>query len=159
MKIIITKKGFDKLNNELNELIRVERPQAYQLLEETRPIGVSDEFPPEYLQAIECQDRIERKINDLQLILSDCVLWDKSMISYNSYGDYKVGFGATVTFVNTETNVNKTYTIVSTYETDINNGLISIQAPFVKEMLGLTFNDYFEYNDNEYEIVDIKYSL
>ena len=27
------------------------------------------------------------------------------------------------------------------------------------EMLGLTFNDYFEYNDNEYEIVDIKYSL
>ena len=112
MKTIITKKGFDKLNNELNELIRVERPQAYQLLEETRPIGVSDEFPPEYLQAIECQDRIERKINDLQLILSDCVLWDKSMISYNSYGDYKVGFGATVTFVNTETNVNKTYTIV-----------------------------------------------
>ena len=85
---------------------------------------------------------LKEKINDLQLILSDCVLWDKSMISYNSYGDYKVGFGATVTFVNTETNVNKTYTIVSTYETDINNGLISIQAPFVKEMLGLTFNDY-----------------
>ena len=30
MKTIITKKGFDKLNNELNELIRVERPLAYQ---------------------------------------------------------------------------------------------------------------------------------
>ena len=51
------------------------------------------------------------------------------------------------------------YYLPQYHETDINNGLISIQAPFVKEMLGLTFNDYFEYNDTEYEIVDIKYSL
>lgn len=61
MTIIITRKGYDKLSNELNELVHNERPKAYQMLEETRPIGVSDEFPPEYLQAIDFQNRIEKK--------------------------------------------------------------------------------------------------
>ena len=81
------------------------------------------------------------------------------MICYNEKGNYKIGFGATVTFINTETEEIKRYTIVSTYESDISNGLISIQAPFVKEMIGLSLNDYFEYNDNEYEIINIQYSL
>lgn len=159
MTIIITRKGYDKLSNELNELVHNERPKAYQMLEETRPIGVSDEFPPEYLQAIDFQNRIEKKISDLQDILRNSRIFEKTMICYNEKGNYKIGFGATVTFINTETEEIKRYTIVSTYESDISNGLISIQAPFVKEMIGLSLNDYFEYNDNEYEIINIQYSL
>lgn len=153
--MIITKQGYDKVTKELNTLIQTERPKISQLLEDTRPIGVSDEFPPEYLQALDSQNRLEKKITSLNDILINSVIFEKSMIKDNS----KIGFGATVTFVNLDTDLEKTYKIVSSYESDIENGLISIQAPFTKEMIGLSLNEIFEYNDVEYEVISINYVL
>ena len=153
MSIMLTKQGFEKINNELKKLIEVDRPIASQMLADTRPVGVVEDNP-EYLQAIDNQDRIEKKIMDLRNIINDCVIFTKEMCKPNV-----VSFGATVKFVNCDTNEIKQYTIVSMYESDINNGLISVQSPFIRSMFGARIGEYFEFNDAEYLIIDINYSL
>ena len=100
MSRIITRKGLEKITEELNHLLKVERPSACQFVEDTRPIGVVEDNP-EYLLAIENQDKIERKIAELRDILSDCVLFNPQMIKPNI-----VSFGATVEIINEETKRN-----------------------------------------------------
>lgn len=155
MAIIITQQGYKNLTEELHRIIRDERPIAYKMLEETRPIGVSDEFPPEYMQALDYQNRVEKRINDLQEVLQDCRIFEKTMIKDTAV----IGFGATVSYVDINTDKSFKYTIVSVYESNIENGLIAVQAPLVKEMLGLMVGDTFEFNNSEYEITDIDYFL
>ena len=157
--MIITKQGYDKLANELKKLINVDLVDASHQLEETRPIGVSDEFPMEYLQALDNQNRIEKKIIDINEIIANCIIYNSSMIKKSPNGNYLVGFGASVSFVNCDDDVEKTFTIVSSYESDINNGFISIEAPLVKEMINLKVGDFFEFNEIEYVISNIQYLL
>lgn len=157
--MIITKQGYDKLANELKKLINVDLVDASHQLEETRPIGVSDEFPMEYLQALDNQNRIEKKIIDINEILANSIIYNSSMIKKSPNGNYLVGFGASVSFVNCDDDVEKTFTIVSSYESDINNGFISIEAPLVKEMINLKVGDFFEFNEIEYVISNIQYPL
>ena len=38
----------------------------------------------------------------------------------------------------------------------INQGLISIEAPIVKDLLGASVGDYAFFNDKEYELISIK---
>ena len=153
MSIMLTKQGFTKINDELKRLIQEERPIACQMIEETRPVGVVEDNP-EYVQAIDNQNRIEKKILDLTEILHDCIIFDKNMCQID-----KVSFGATVSFVDCDTDIQKQYTIVSIYESDISKGLISIEAPFVRSMLGSEVGEIFEFNDKEYVITSIEYNI
>lgn len=157
--IIITKQGYDKLTNELKKLVNEDLIDASHQLEETRPIGVSDEFPMEYLQALDNQNRIEKKIVDINDIISDCIIYNESMNKKSPNGDFLVGFGATVSFIDCDTDEQKIFTIVSSYESDISKGLISIEAPLIKEMINLKVGDFFEYNEKEFVISNIQYSL
>lgn len=153
MSIMLTKQGFDKINNELKKLITVDRPLACQMMEESRPVGVVEDNP-EYMQAVDNQNRIEKRILDLRQIIDNCIIFEKNMCKPN-----EVSFGATVQFVNCETNVMKEYTIVSIYESDISKGFISVEAPFIRNILGMYVGDMFEFNDNDYIITNITYSL
>lgn len=153
MSKIITRKGLEKITEELNHMLQVERPSACQFVEDTRPIGVVEDNP-EYLQAIENQDRVERRIAELREILSDCVLFNPQMIKPN-----KVSFGATVEIINEDTNDIKKYTIVSIYESDVSKGYISVECPLVKSMLGCTIGEEFYFGDYCYIVNNITYSL
>lgn len=153
MSIILTKQGFDKINNELNRLKTNDRFLASKRIEETRPIGVVEDNP-EYMQALEAQQMIENKIAELSDILANATIFEKNMGKTD-----KVSFGTTVTFVNCDTDEEKCYTIVSPYESDINNGFISYEAPFVKNMMGLQIGDVFDFNNIDYEIISIDYSV
>lgn len=153
--MLLTINGYNKLRDDLEKLIKVDLPYVVNMLEETRPIGVSDEFPPEYLQALDLQNRVEKKILDLRNILKDCCLFDSTMVKRNG-NDILIGFGCSVVLYNYETNKDITYSIVSSFESDVSKGLISIDCPFAKEMLGLKVGDSFEFNDNEYEIKNVK---
>lgn len=153
MSIMLTKQGFEKINEELKKLIQIDRPLACQMMEDSRPVGVVEDNP-EYMQAVDNQNRIEKRILDLTQIISDCVIFEKNMCKPN-----EVSFGATVQFIDCESGITKEYTIVSIYESDISNNLISIEAPFVRSMLGLTVGEFFDFNDKEYIINDINYSL
>lgn len=153
MRILLTRNGFEKLTNELNRFIWEERPKASKMIEETRPIGVVEDNP-EYMQAMATQELIENKINDLSVMLSNSIVFNKTMCL-----DDTVAFGATVKFVDCDSNAEKSYTLVSIYESDIDKGLISCEAPFVRNMIGLHSGDIFDFNDKEYEIIDINYSV
>lgn len=124
-----------------------------EYIEEIRPIGVVEDNP-EYIHALEKQTMIEKKIETLSNIISDVKIFEKNMCRENT-----VSFGATVTFENCNNNLEKKYTIVSIYESDVNKGLISNQSPFAQSMMGLHIGDIFDFNDVEYEITDISYSL
>ena len=151
--MIITKQGYEKLQKEINHLLQNDLQSAIKLLEDTRPFGVSDEFPPEYLQAIDNMNIIEKKISDLQMIYSNSIVFSKNMIK----DEKVVGFGATVKIENIENGKVSQYTIVSSYESDVKQGLISVESPMVKEMYGLTIDDEFEVNNQDYVVLDITY--
>lgn len=153
MGVMLTQAGYDRLTNELRHLVSVDRPKAYQFVEDTRPIGIVEDNP-EYMQAIAEQNKIEKKINDLTELLSQSRIFSKCMCRENI-----VSFGATVEIIDLESDEIKHYTIVSSYESDIPNGLISIQSPFVKNILGMTVGDEFDFNDREYIINDINYQI
>jgi transcription elongation GreA/GreB family factor len=150
--MILTKKCFDELSNKLNNLRYVEQPRASKLIEESRPIGCFED-KPEYFQALEEQSQINKKIVDIQTILTNSVIFTKEMIKPDT-----VGFGATVTIYNTTTEQEHNYTIVSMYDSDISKGFISIDAPIIKNAIGLHTGDYFDFRDDEYEITNISYS-
>lgn len=153
MSVMLTQAGYDRLTNELRKLVTVDRAEACQFVEDTRPIGVPEDNP-EYMQAINEQNKIEKKINDLTELLSQSIIFTKSMCRPN-----KVSFGATVEIIDLDSNEKKKYTIVSSYESDIPNGLISIQSPFIKNILGMTVGDEFDFNDRDYIINDINYQI
>lgn len=151
MTILLTRKGFEKLTKELDRLLQVERPEACHMVEDTRPIGVVEDNP-EYLQAIANQDRVEKQITDIHEVLTNCILFNKSMCKPDT-----VSFGSTVELINEETDDIKHYTIVSIYESDVSNGLISIECPFVRAMIGCKAGDEFDFGDNTYVINNISY--
>jgi len=153
MGVMLTQAGYDRLTNELRHLVSVDRPKACQFVEDTRPIGIVEDNP-EYMQAIAEQNKIEKKINDLTELLSQSTIFSKCMCRKNI-----VSFGATVEIIDLESDEIKHYTIVSSYESDIPNGLISIQSPFIKNILGMTIGDEFDFNDRDYVINDINYQI
>lgn len=156
MTVVLTLNGYNKLTEQLNSLVKKDLNDAVKMVEETRPIGCSDEFPPEYLNAIDIQNRVEKKILDIRSVLNDCEIFSNNMVSYDSKHRIKIGFGTIVKLLNCDTNKELTYTLVSIYESDINNGLMSISAPFAIEMKGLVEGDTFEFNDIEYEVLSVK---
>ena len=136
----------------LNRLRYVEAPKIAEHIDECRSNGSIDDNP-EYYQALEDMNRLNNKIDEIASVLSSAVIFTDNMKKKDT-----VTFGSTVTFVNTETNKDKTYTILSEYDSDVSNGIISSNAPFTKEMLGLHSGDYFYFNDSEYIITNIYYS-
>ena len=96
MGVMLTQAGYDRLTNELRHLVSVDRPKAYQFVEDTRPIGIVEDNP-EYMQAIAEQNKIEKKINDLTELLSQSRIFSKCMCRENI-----VSFGATVEIIDLE---------------------------------------------------------
>ena len=121
-------------------------------LEECRNSG-SLEDNPEYFQAFEDLQRLNAKIDELSNVLTSACVFNESLKR-----DDTVTFGSTVKFKDVDSKKSKEYTILSIYDSDVNNGTISIVSPFAKEMLGLHSGDYFDFNDKTYEIISICYS-
>lgn len=152
MSTILTEKCFKTLSDRLSTLKYSDAPKAAEYLEECRVNGSLDDNP-EYYHALEDLSSINNRIDELTLVLNNAIIFNDSMKVENT-----VTFGSTVTFIKTDNNKEKKYTIVSIYDSDVNNGLISINAPFAKEMLGCHTGDYFYFNDDEYIITNIDYS-
>jgi len=150
--MILTQKCYNSLVEQLYTLQHNDIPEAARYMEECRQSGSLDDNP-EYYAALQALDRLNKKADDLDATLKSATIFDKSMIQKD-----KVGFGATVEFKNCETNKKKKYTLVSIYDSDLNNGLISVDSPFAKEMINLEKGDFFTFNDVDYEIVSICFS-
>jgi transcription elongation factor GreA len=156
-KIPMTKDGYEKLKQELDHIIKVERPKNIRDIEEARSHGDISENA-EFHAAKERQGMLDAKKRELEHKLVHSQIIDVSKLS-----NEKVVFGATVTLVDTDSGDTKKYMLVGQEEADLKKGKISIQSPVGKALVGHKVADVVTINTPaktvEYEIQVIEITL
>ena len=152
----MTAEGAKKLREELQRLKSKERPKIMNAISEARAHGDLKENA-EYHAAKEQQSFNEGRIAEIEGKLSNAQIIDVRTITPED----KVVFGSTVVLVNTETDEEVQYKIVGDDEADINLGMISVNSPISRAIIGREKGDVVEVKTPngsvEYEIFDIQY--
>jgi len=130
-KVPMTVEGAKKLEEELNNLKKVERPRIIQAIAEARAHGDLSENA-EYHAAKEQQSFIEGRIAEVEAKLSSAQIIDPKTV--NAEG--RVVFGATVDLLDTDNDNEVTYQIVGDDEANIDEGKISISSPIARALIG-----------------------
>ncbi|MDH4274713.1 MAG: transcription elongation factor GreA [Gammaproteobacteria bacterium] len=155
-KFPLTVRGAQKLREELHHLKSVARPQVIQAIAEARAHGDLKENA-EYHAAKEQQGFIEGRIAEIEGKLSNAEIIDVTTL--NAAG--KVVFGTTVDLIEVESGDEVTYQIVGDDEADIKSGMISINAPIARGIIGKEEGDTVRVTVpggvKEYEIVGVHY--
>ncbi|MDH5546836.1 MAG: transcription elongation factor GreA [Gammaproteobacteria bacterium] len=155
-KFPLTVEGADKLREELKHLKTVERPRVVQAIADAREHGDLKENA-EYHAAREQQGFIEGRIQEIEGKLSNAQIIDVKQL--NAGG--KIVFGTTVDLLDVSTDQEVTYRIVGDDEADIKSGMISVNAPIARALIGKEEGDEVEVKTpgglKEYEIVAVKY--
>lgn len=133
-----SQEGIQKLIEELQHLINVERPAISAAIAEARDKGDLSENA-EYDAAKDAQGHLEAKISKLQTLISNARLLDESKIDTS-----KVLLLSKVEFVNLATQKSQVYEIVPESEANLREGKISVTSPIAKGMLGKKEGDIAE---------------
>ena len=131
----MTQQGYESLKSELKQLTSKDRPAVISAISSAREHGDLKENA-EYHAAKEQQGFIEGRIQELNEKLALANVIDITKLS----GE-KVIFGATVSFVDVETNEESNYQIVGTDESDLQKNKISISSPIARALIGKTVGD------------------
>jgi transcription elongation factor GreA len=129
-QVYLSREGYQKLQDELQELKEKERPTVRQSLQRAREFGDLSENA-EYSAAKERLMFLEQRINKLQETLSRVRLLENENIP-----DDKVYIGATVELLDLKNSRELKYTLVAPEEADFENGKISTVSPIGKGLLG-----------------------
>ncbi len=152
-RVPMTKEGYEKLKEELDRFLRVERPRNVKAIEEARAHGDLSENA-EYHAAKERQSFIEGRIQELQDKITKAQVIDPSSINQS-----KIAFGANVKVYDLDTDEEKEYILVGPDEADAKNGRISITSPVGKALIGKEVGDSVTVRaparTMEYEILEI----
>ncbi|MHA7887710.1 transcription elongation factor GreA [Roseicyclus sp.] len=152
-KIPMTPAGYKALNEELKQFKSVERPAIIRAIAEAREHGDLSENA-EYHSAKEKQSFIEGRIKELEGLIGRANVIDPKTLS----GPIK--FGATVVLVD-EDDVEKTFKIVGEAEANIEKGLLNINSPLARALIGKDEGDSVEVKtpggDKDYEILSVNY--
>lgn len=150
----ITPKGHQKLLDELDQLVRVERPEVTKLVQWAASNGDRSENA-DYLYGKRRLREIDRRIRFLTSRLDAARVVDPTQIKSE-----KVQFGASIE-VHDENGNTKRYTIVGVDEVDTAQGRISWQSPIGRSLLGKAEGDEvlikIPAGEITYEIVTITY--
>jgi len=150
----MTPTGYSALDSELKTLKTIERPAIIKAIAEAREHGDLSENA-EYHSAREKQSFIEGRIKELEGLISLSQIIDPKKLS----GAIK--FGATVDLVDEDTEEEKTYQIVGEAEASIEKGLLNINSPLARALIGKEEGDSVEVKtpggSKDYEIVKISY--
>lgn len=154
-KELITIEGRKKIEEELNQLVKVEREDLKKVIAEARALGDLKENA-EYLSAKEKQSIVEGRIAQLQGILAKAQVIDVTTLKST-----KVIFGATVTLLDADKDQEITYQIVGKDEADTKLAKISYQSPLGKAIMGKETGDTFTVQAPkgavEYEVLNISF--
>lgn len=132
----MTVRGAEKLREELEYLKSVQRPQIIQAIAEAREHGDLKENA-EYHAAREQQGFCEGRIKDIEAKLSNAQIIDVTKLPNKG----RVIFGSTVTVLKCDTDEEITYRIVGDDESDIKEGLLSINSPIARGLVGKEVDD------------------
>lgn len=152
----MTAEGAQRLREELHRLKTVDRPRIINAIAEARALGDLKENA-EYHAAREQQSFAEGRIQEIEGKLANAEIIDVTKV--NAHG--KVVFGATIDLLNVKTGDEVTYRIVGEDEADIKAGLVSINSPVARGLIGKVAGDEVAVQVPsgvvEYEILDIRY--
>ena len=128
-KVYLTNEGFLEIEEELNHLKEVKRPEVIKALKDARALGDLSENA-DYDAARNEQAQVEGRIKELEQLLEKAELIEKKDTD-------KVGLGATVTikYIDDDDDVEE-YRIVGSKEADPSNDKISNESPLAKAVMG-----------------------
>ena len=154
--IPITKRGSEKLKEELQRLKHIERPAVVQAIAEARAQGDLSENA-EYDAAKDKQGFIEVRIMEIEGKLSAAQIIDPAALDAGG----RVVFGSTVEMEIEATGDVVTYQIVGDDEADLKHGLISISSPIARALIGKEAGDVAVVQapggERNYEIIEVRY--
>jgi len=154
-RVPMTPGGYQKLQSELDKLLKVDRPKNIKDIAEARAHGDLSENA-EYHAAKEKQSFLEGRIQELKTKIALADVIDPSKISQD-----KVAFGAKVTVVDVSSDEEKTFMLVGPDEGDAKNGKISVSSPVGRALLNKTVGDLVTIKvparTLEYEILEITF--
>lgn len=152
----VTKRGAEKLKEELQRLKSVERPAVITAIAEARAQGDLSENA-DYDAAKERQGFIEGRIAEIEGKLSAAQIIDPASVDAGG----RVVFGATVELEEESTGEAVTYQIVGEDEADIKQGLLNISTPIARALIGKEEGDVAEVQApggiKRFEIVAVRY--
>lgn len=154
--IPVTRRGVEKLKEELHRLKTTERPAVIAAIAEARAQGDLSENA-EYDAAKDRQGFIEGRIAEIESKLSTAQIIDPSTLDAGG----RVVFGATVELEEEASGEAVTYQIVGEDEADLKLGLVNISSPIARALIGKEEGDTAEVQapggTRRYEIVAIRY--
>ena len=139
MRSPITLRGAEKLREELRRLKAEDRPAIIRAIAEARSHGDLSENA-EYHAAREQQGFIEGRIKEIEQRLANAQVIDPAAITDTG----RVVFGATVELAPVDGGPELRYQIVGDDEADIRQGLVSINSPIARALIGKSQGDEVE---------------
>ncbi|MBW1680026.1 MAG: transcription elongation factor GreA [Deltaproteobacteria bacterium] len=153
-RIPFTREGLEKIKAELDHLMNVERPANIRAIEEARSHGDLSENA-EYHAAKERQSFIQGRINELQDVIGRAEVIDLDEVPPD-----RVAFGRTVLLYDLQTEEEVTYQLLGPYESEPEQGKISVTSPLGQAMLGREEGDEIRARTPggimEFEIIEIR---
>lgn len=154
-KIPMTREGVAALEVELRDRISKTRPEIIAAIAEARAHGDLSENA-EYSAAKEQQSHNEGRIKELEAVIGAADIIDPTQFK----GQKVVKFGARVVIADEDDNEKK-FQIVGEYESNADNGKISIGSPIARGLIGKSMGDTVEIRTpkgaTSYEIVEVIY--
>ena len=154
--IPITKRGAEKLREELQRLKTVDRPWVINAIAEARAHGDLSENA-DYDAAKDRQGFIEGRIKNIEGKLSAAQIIDPASLEAGG----KVVFGSTVELEDEDSGDAVKYQIVGEDEADLKHGLVNIGSPIARALIGKEEGDTAEVQApggiKRYEIVGVSY--
>lgn len=135
-QVQVTKSGFEKLKQELDELVNVKRPAVVARLERARGEGDLSENS-DYTSAKEELDFLDGRIDELRVVVDNAIV-----VADQAKSTSKVSVGTTVTV---EIKGKKyDYKIVGEWEADPLNKKISHESPLGQALIDKKIGDSVE---------------
>jgi transcription elongation factor GreB len=150
----MTKEGYKAIQDEIDRLWSVERPDVVDQVSRAAELGDRSENA-EYIYGKRRLREIDSRMRYLRLKIEDVTVVD--LADQVTSNDIK--FGAVVTVLDDEEE--KTWRLVDQDESDPKRGRISVQSPIGKALLGKKVGDSIEVDLPKgrvsYEVVSIRY--
>ena len=134
-KVYLTNEGFLEIEEELNHLKEVKRPEIIKALKDARALGDLSENA-DYDAARNEQAQIEGRIAELEKILETAEIIEKRDTD-------KVGLGTTVKikYLEEDDEDIEEYRIVGSKEADPSNNKVSNESPLARGIMGAKVGD------------------
>ncbi len=144
-----------KLSEELEQLKTTERGVIAAVIDEARAQGDLKENA-EYHAAKDEQGLMEARISELTDVVGRAQVIDPSTLAHA-----RISFGSTVELIDQNTDEEISYTIVGGQESNPSKGLISIQSPMARALIGKEEGDEVELvlpaGKKTYDIEEVSY--